>query len=480
MSKLRENIDRILGNSIRCLLPSYWWKRLFGMVVDEIEYVRKVASNKADKSYVDKTIDDALDNALDNVTIAVDTELSTTSKNPVQNKAVTTVLNNKQDKLVSSISIKTINWESLLGEGNINVNDNLLVLYFPDPSNLTLSLNDTEKASNEKVRMFFVSSTTSAPYSIAAYSVVEVNGVRKYYNAVVESIYHHTSDSHYICFRVRSEIDESTKTFKILTVRIRHDYAGYLAVYTNDIYDTKLSDTSANAVQNNVITTALNNKADTTYVDNAIANFQSDSEFSSISTRPVQNKVVKKALESKKNVIALDVDSDDLENLILEVLETEDSYLELEPERFEEIFGSFMRDNFNNQLVTTDVILWEDQYEPPYWYISDRYFFNSDFGIEFTKKEFDIRARNFVCTKMVLGIEEIYDDFYYYVDVKRWIEPEHGIEYATKDEMDTTKKEMESSNKVIAFALDEMDTKIKELTAEIEALKATSGESSNI
>ena len=40
MSKLRENIDRILGNSIRCLLPSYWWKRLFGMVVDEVEKVK--------------------------------------------------------------------------------------------------------------------------------------------------------------------------------------------------------------------------------------------------------------------------------------------------------------------------------------------------------------------------------------------------------------------------------------------------------
>ena len=34
--ELRSYIDRILGNSLRVLLPSYWWKRLFGMVVDKV------------------------------------------------------------------------------------------------------------------------------------------------------------------------------------------------------------------------------------------------------------------------------------------------------------------------------------------------------------------------------------------------------------------------------------------------------------
>ena len=39
--ELRKYIDRVLGNNIRCLLPSYWWKRLFGLVVDKIEEVEK-------------------------------------------------------------------------------------------------------------------------------------------------------------------------------------------------------------------------------------------------------------------------------------------------------------------------------------------------------------------------------------------------------------------------------------------------------
>lgn len=36
-NKLKSYIDRILGNSLRCILPSYWWKRIFGAVIDKTE-----------------------------------------------------------------------------------------------------------------------------------------------------------------------------------------------------------------------------------------------------------------------------------------------------------------------------------------------------------------------------------------------------------------------------------------------------------
>ncbi len=35
--ELKAYIDRILGNNIRLLLPSYWWKRAFNVVIDKIE-----------------------------------------------------------------------------------------------------------------------------------------------------------------------------------------------------------------------------------------------------------------------------------------------------------------------------------------------------------------------------------------------------------------------------------------------------------
>ena len=60
----------------------------------------------------------------------VDSSLSLISKNPVQNKVITQALNNKQDKLVSGTSIKTINNLSLLGSGGITlktINDTSLI-----------------------------------------------------------------------------------------------------------------------------------------------------------------------------------------------------------------------------------------------------------------------------------------------------------------------------------------------------------------
>ena len=36
-SELKSYIDRILGNNIRLLLPSYWWKRAFGAVIDKVD-----------------------------------------------------------------------------------------------------------------------------------------------------------------------------------------------------------------------------------------------------------------------------------------------------------------------------------------------------------------------------------------------------------------------------------------------------------
>lgn len=51
--------------------------------------------------------------------VPVDSELSSTSENPVQNKVVNTALSGKQDTLVSGTNIKTVGGTSLLGSGNV-------------------------------------------------------------------------------------------------------------------------------------------------------------------------------------------------------------------------------------------------------------------------------------------------------------------------------------------------------------------------
>jgi len=51
----------------------------------------------------------------------VDSSLSTSSTNAVQNKVITSALNGKQETLVSGTNIKTINNNSILGSGNIDI-----------------------------------------------------------------------------------------------------------------------------------------------------------------------------------------------------------------------------------------------------------------------------------------------------------------------------------------------------------------------
>lgn len=51
----------------------------------------------------------------------VDTALSSTSTNPVQNKVINSALGGKQSTLVSGTNIKTINNNSILGSGNLSI-----------------------------------------------------------------------------------------------------------------------------------------------------------------------------------------------------------------------------------------------------------------------------------------------------------------------------------------------------------------------
>lgn len=83
---MRKEIDRVLGNSLRCILPSFWWKRLLGKMVDKIESAENSASSAM------------------TVAILAGREAS-----------------DKQPQLVSGSNIKTINNQSILGSGNITI-----------------------------------------------------------------------------------------------------------------------------------------------------------------------------------------------------------------------------------------------------------------------------------------------------------------------------------------------------------------------
>lgn len=106
MLTLKDKINRILGNNVRLLLPSYWWKRVFGAVVDEIESVEATANSVSKKVHSISGELRELTNDITSLSTDFDRKLS-----------------NKQDTLYSGNNIKTINGKSILGYGDIQIED---------------------------------------------------------------------------------------------------------------------------------------------------------------------------------------------------------------------------------------------------------------------------------------------------------------------------------------------------------------------
>lgn len=66
-------------------------------------------------------ISNAIRQGLPVIDTPVDDELSDESDNAIANRAVANALKEKQDALVSGENIKTVNGQSLLGKGNIEI-----------------------------------------------------------------------------------------------------------------------------------------------------------------------------------------------------------------------------------------------------------------------------------------------------------------------------------------------------------------------
>lgn len=92
----------------------------------------------------------------------VDSALSDTSTNPVQNKVINSALSNKQDKLVSGTNIKSINNTSILSSGNFQ-------LLEPNTSNITTGTTGSWES------RFYNSSTGTYRTCRIVYGTVSIN-----------------------------------------------------------------------------------------------------------------------------------------------------------------------------------------------------------------------------------------------------------------------------------------------------------------
>lgn len=113
--ELNTYINRVLGNSIRCLLPSYWWKRLLTQIVEYVDGIDTKFDNKV------KTLNNKINNIdLDDYTTKSEFNSLNSKVNSLDGD-VSDLEIEKQDVLISGTSIKTINGVSILGSGDIEI-----------------------------------------------------------------------------------------------------------------------------------------------------------------------------------------------------------------------------------------------------------------------------------------------------------------------------------------------------------------------
>lgn len=90
---MKQLIEQTLGNSLRCILPSYWWKRLLNKMAE------RVAAAEASAASALRIVSSALNDI----------------------NSLSSRISAKQDMLISGSNIKTINGESILGGGDITI-----------------------------------------------------------------------------------------------------------------------------------------------------------------------------------------------------------------------------------------------------------------------------------------------------------------------------------------------------------------------
>ena len=126
--------------------------------------------------------------------ITVDSALSTTSTNPLQNKIITTALNGKQANLVSGTNIKTVGGQSLLGSGNIA---------FPTITvDSALSSTSTNPLQNKVINSQIESVTTGMQLIMSLYNEIKTSALTS--SSVVTSITTENSNSTSLVTSVKS------------------------------------------------------------------------------------------------------------------------------------------------------------------------------------------------------------------------------------------------------------------------------------
>ena len=197
----------------------------------------------------------------------VDDSLSKTSTNPVQNKVISTALDEKQATLVSGTNIKTINSNSIIGSGNIEIKgatDYTELENKPSINGTTLVGDitvDTGKVDDVQVNGTTVVSNKVANIDLSTYDTIKAREAAD--TTITNSLNTHTSNTsnpHKVTKAQLSlgNVDNTSDLDKPISTATQTALDKKLNS-SDYVVDTALSSTSTNPAQNKVINTAITN-----------------------------------------------------------------------------------------------------------------------------------------------------------------------------------------------------------------------------
>lgn len=249
--------------------------------------------------------------------IAIDTALSTTSGNPVQNKVITTAMQGKQDILESGVNIKTINGNSLLGWWNIEIQGwEEKIKVFPIDAEWWLWQPEDIIHAQQAYDFLLQGWMPILVYNNKTYTLDSRNDYTVYFRAWVKRE-HRNDESRYLTEYILFDKQWDTVTHcSVITV---NNWARYLDTgvnYSNPYNPqypwspaTKKYVDDSVATKQDTLVSGTNIK--TINWNSLLGNgnieiqwwttISVDSELSDTSENPVQNKVIKQALDAKAN-----------------------------------------------------------------------------------------------------------------------------------------------------------------------------------
>jgi len=372
--ELKKYIDRVLGNKIRCLLPSFWWKKIFREVVDRVDEVEqstsKLIESKVEeiKMPIVESVDDlenlklakgrvaAVEKTGESATVKIsdcyfslnweedwgkytivkgveekdvilDKDVTayvifSASKGNIDKDAIQVIVQSGRflyvkvaDDKTSITSLEYVN--KALSNGKYraihysNAPDDYFTFYLakPQPS-LYIKGDSWERLAKEsdlegseddnsgvEIRDLYIYQNYDGTFT-------QITEEQKAWNLETlelvkqgKAIVRTTLNGVTFILELFNEDNEyqfgytqvSPSGGMAISVYVAEDGLSGIKIEESH-FDSELSTTSINAVQNKVVTAAINNKADKTYVDNAVANVTVDT--SGLATKEELNNAI--------------------------------------------------------------------------------------------------------------------------------------------------------------------------------------------